>query len=113
MGITDRTYSGEIRSFLTNRLQAKNISKELLNPTVVKNVVDAFHSVHALGVIHSDVRKENILVREDHTVVIIDFELSLCNNVTSDQIALEDEEVADLLRHLQDPAHHYKVDIEE
>lgn len=96
---------------MTNGLQAKNISKEVLNPTVHNNVVEAFRSIHALGIIHSDVRKENILVRADNTVVIIDFEFSQCKDVTSDQIALEEEEVADLLRDLEESGRHCKEDI--
>lgn len=41
------------------------------------NVKDAFAKIHALGVIHGDVRKQNIMVKEDKSVVIIDFESSV------------------------------------
>ena len=69
---------------------------------VVKNVLDAFHSIHALGVFHGDVRKENILVREDESVMIIDFEKSVLDDVPAEQMTAEDEVVRALLDELRE-----------
>jgi tRNA A-37 threonylcarbamoyl transferase component Bud32 len=93
----------QVRSvnFGGNILQAKELSAGVLNPTVTENVLTAFRDIHALGVIHSDIRTQNILVKEDHSVVIIDFEFSSFKDVTMDQIALEDEEIEDLLDNLR------------
>jgi hypothetical protein len=45
----------------------------------------------------SDVRTQNMLAREDNSVVIIDFERSSLDKVRPRQIALEIGEVEDLL----------------
>ena len=47
---------------------------ENINKTVVKNITAAFNAIHELGVIHGDVRRQNIMVKADQSVVIIDFE---------------------------------------
>jgi thiamine kinase-like enzyme len=44
---------------------------------------------------HSDVRTQNMLAREDNSVVIIDFERSSLDKVRPRQIALEIGEVED------------------
>lgn len=64
-------------------------------------MLTAFRDIHALGVIHSDIMTQNILVKEDHSVVIIDFEFSSFKDVTMDQIASENEEIEDLLDNLR------------
>jgi serine/threonine protein kinase len=46
------------------------------NPMISKNVVAAYQEIHARGVLHRDVRPQNILVRSDNSVVVVDFELS-------------------------------------
>ena len=46
------------------------------NPKIGKNVIKAFNEIHARKVCHGDVRCENILVRPNHSVVVIDFETS-------------------------------------
>jgi serine/threonine protein kinase len=43
---------------------------------IQRNVIKAFQAIHARGVCHGDIRYENILVRPDQSVVIVDFELS-------------------------------------
>ena len=45
-------------------------------PQIGRNVIKAFDEIHARGVCHGDVRGENILVRPDQSVVLIDFEMS-------------------------------------
>jgi tRNA A-37 threonylcarbamoyl transferase component Bud32 len=60
-----------------------------------------FHAIHELGVVHGDVRQQNILVKEDDSVVIIDFERSNFEDVRDMDIELEDETVEDLLVELQ------------
>ena len=46
------------------------------NSTIAKNVIRAFKEIHTRKVCHGDVRVENILVRPDNSVVVIDFESS-------------------------------------
>ena len=41
-----------------------------------RNVIEAFNEIHARGICHGDIRGENILVRPDQSVVLIDFEMS-------------------------------------
>lgn len=59
-----------------------------LNPTIAKNILNAFRKIHTRKVYHGDVRVENILVRPDNSVVIIDFERSIVN---ADQALLKEE----------------------
>lgn len=66
----------------------------------MRNVSEAFSSIHALGVRHGDVRKENILVRDDESVVLIDFERSGFDASLED-LEDEDNEVEELLIELQ------------
>jgi len=45
-------------------------------PAIAHNILKAFQQLHARKICHGDVRPENILVRKDNSVVIIDFERS-------------------------------------
>lgn len=73
------------------------LSKQLITETVVRNVAKAYDEIHKLGVLHGDVRKENILVRQDESVVIIDFDRTEINNVSNELIQMEDADVEALL----------------
>ncbi len=43
---------------------------------IIENAARAVHHIHQKGVIHRDLKPQNILVRKDHSVVIIDFGLA-------------------------------------
>ena len=64
---------------------------------MVKNITAAFNAIHELGVIHGDVRRQNIMVKADQSVVIIDFEISRRERVLASDIESEDDIVEDLL----------------
>jgi tRNA A-37 threonylcarbamoyl transferase component Bud32 len=64
---------------------------------VVKNITAVFDAIHELGVIHGDVRRQNIMVKADQSVVIIDFEISRRERVSTSDIESEDDIVEDLL----------------
>ena len=70
------------------------------NSIISKNIFNALKKIHARKVYHGDVRGENILVRHDNSVVIIDFERSIVN---ADQSLLKEEmkEIKLLLSGLQ------------
>ena len=70
------------------------------NSNIAKNVVKAFKELHTRKVCHGDVRVENILVRPDHSVVVVDFESS---EIDADPNTLnaEMEEVKFLLKSLK------------
>jgi RIO-like serine/threonine protein kinase len=40
-----------------------------------KKIVNVFDAIHSLGVMHGDIRKQNILVGDNDSVWIIDFEM--------------------------------------
>ena len=67
----------------------------------------AFDAIHGLGVLHNDVRKQNILVTDDgESVFIIDFDHSVTiSDLTKPQrsIALEREAIKVLLYRLKNP----------
>jgi Uncharacterized protein with protein kinase and helix-hairpin-helix DNA-binding domains len=67
----------------------------------VKNVRRAFQLIHEVGVIHGDVRSENILVREDDSVVIVDFESGEFEDFPEEVVRMEDEVVEKLLSDLE------------
>jgi len=57
-------------------------------PNIGRNVINAFKEIHARAVWHGDVRCENILVRPDESVVIVDFEMS---TIEADEDSLKAE----------------------
>jgi thiamine kinase-like enzyme len=71
-----------------------------VTPKIKRNVIKAFMEIHSRRVYHGDVRCENILVRPDNSVVIIDFERS---EMDVDLVSLNDEmlEVKHLLASLK------------
>jgi RIO-like serine/threonine protein kinase len=52
------------------------LSAANLSDKVESNIYIAYDAIHRLGVIHGDVRKENVLILEDESVRIVDFENS-------------------------------------
>ena len=70
------------------------------NSKIAKNVIMAFKEIHARKVVHGDVRCENILVRPDHSVVVIDFESSVMD-ADPDSLDVEMREVKYLLAALK------------
>ena len=50
------------------------MSSENLSDNVANKVEQAFTEIHKLDVIHGDVRAANILVAEDDSISILDFE---------------------------------------
>ena len=65
-----------------------------------KKVLQAFDAIHALGVLHGDIRAENILVENDGKVWIIDFEFSLLldeDEASKKMLAAEKSHVIKLL----------------
>ena len=61
----------------------------------------AFQLIHEIGVSHGDVRRENILVREDDSVVIVDFESGEFEELSEEVVRMEDEAVGKLLSDLE------------
>ena len=70
------------------------------NPIIKRNVLKAFAQIHARKVCHGDVRAENILVKPDNSVVIIDFETSVAH-ASADRLRAETREVKALLASLE------------
>ena len=58
------------------------------NSAISKNVINVFNELHTRKVYHEDVKVENILVRSDDSVVLIDFERSV---VKADERLLKKE----------------------
>jgi len=77
----------------------------LLNPKVEDNIVAAFSAIHRLDVIHGDVRKENILVLEDESVRIIDFEAAIIEVDHVEWFSVENNEVSRMIKELKSGIH--------
>ena len=75
------------------------------NSKIANNVVKAFKEIHARKVRHGDIRCENILVRPDHSVAVIDFESSEME-ADPDSLNAEMSEVKYLLASLK-----HKMDV--
>ena len=73
-----------------------------LDDEVSKNVKAAFAGIHSLGVIHGDIRKQNIMVKQDKSVVIIDFENSVhYEGLKAEMIKEENDEIDRVLRQVR------------
>ncbi len=70
------------------------------NPIIKRNILKAFAQIHSRKVCHGDVRVENILVKSDNSVVIIDFETSVAQ-ASRDRLRAEAREVKALLASLE------------
>jgi RIO-like serine/threonine protein kinase len=52
-----------------------------LTDKIERKILEAFDAIHALGVMHNDIRAENILVsNQDGSVWVIDFEFATVGN---------------------------------
>ena len=71
-----------------------------LSTVIAANVIDAFAQVHARGVLHGDIRPDNILVRKDASVCIVDFEMATMD-VEMEKLEAEMSEVKGLLASLK------------
>jgi RIO-like serine/threonine protein kinase len=70
------------------------------NPIIKRNVLKAFAQIHVRNVCHGDVRVENILVKPDNSVIIIDFETSVAQ-ASRDRLRAEAREIKTLLASLE------------
>ena len=59
----------------------------------------AFQLIHEIGVSHGDVRRENILLREDNSVVIVDFESGEFEELSEEAIGMEDKSCREATPH--------------
>jgi RIO-like serine/threonine protein kinase len=74
-------------------VQGKELCAENLDDEVSNNIKTAFAEIHRLGVIHGDIRKQNIMVKEDKSVVVLDFETSVYHENLSDDMIRDENEV--------------------
>jgi Ser/Thr protein kinase RdoA (MazF antagonist) len=66
----------------------------------------AYESLHELGIVHGDVHPDHILVLEDGSIRIIDFDCAFIVPVGYDKlIDFEEEEINNLLRELKGHKH--------
>ena len=71
------------------------MSDVAITSSIERNVVNAFKQLHRHQVCHGDIRAANVIVRDDESVVLIDFERSVLN---ADRMMLIEEE--DEVRHM-------------
>ena len=69
-----------------------------MNDGVKSRVVDVYKGLHEQGVLHGDIRRENVLVLGDGSVCIIDFDnASILREEDISLTLREDDEVALML----------------
>ena len=84
--------------FETYVVQGSQLSSEHMNDGIKNNVVAAYKALHERGVLHGDIRGENVLVLRDGSVRIIDFDnASLLPEEDVDLTRREDDEVVIML----------------
>ena len=69
-------YSGNLRKYLVARLSAELDIFEVIQ--IVRGLTDAIEYAHSQGVLHRDVKPENILLNSPTDLVVIDFNIALC-----------------------------------
>jgi len=67
------------------------LSSDDLTEKVAKKVEKAFAEIHKLEVIHGDVRASNILVAEDESIWILDFESAQVVSGSRGQVFIDGE----------------------
>jgi RIO-like serine/threonine protein kinase len=83
-------------------MKATQLSYEHLTDNVERNLFAAYRALHKRQVLHGDIRKENILVSEDESVYIIDFDnASIMSEDDVGLILREDEEIMSMLKKLK------------
>ena len=80
-------------------MQGVQLSRACLNKNVEEAVVTAFRNIHDLSVLHCDVRPENVLVLEDQSVRIIDFEQSCILCEDEEQCSQQEDEIVKQMLH--------------
>lgn len=75
---THEGYPVEILPYYENgSLQGKRYTLEELTTTVIPNINEGLHALHAAGILHKDLKPSNLMVNKDGTTVsIIDFGIS-------------------------------------
>lgn len=71
------------------------LSDVAVTPQIERNIIEAFKKLHQYRAYHGDIRPANIIVRDDESVVLIDFERSVLN---ADKAMLSEER--DQVRHM-------------
>ena len=83
-------------------MQGTHLSSEFMNDDIERKVLAAYRSLHDWGVMHGDIRRENVLVLEDESVRIIDFDnASILPEDDLKLILCEDEEIMSILKQLK------------
>jgi RIO-like serine/threonine protein kinase len=83
--------------------QAQQFGAAIMDDEVEKNVKEAFDAIHKVGVLHGDIRRQNVMIREDRSVVIIDFEHSIySDDLSTDRIREENDEIEFMLMEARD-----------
>src|SRR5687768_14543533 len=77
--------------------------KDALN--VIAQVADALSSAHAAGIIHRDVKPENIMLRPDGYVKVLDFGLAKLTELRTSDRGLPNEESRSLMQSSQSNPH--------
>ena len=67
-----------------------------ITPHIKANILRAFKELRSHRVAHGDIRSVNIIVRDDESVVIVDFERGVLN-VSDPTLAEEREKVKGIL----------------
>lgn len=75
---THNGFPVEILPYYENgSLQGKQYSEAELVETIIPNINEGLHAIHAAGIIHKDLKPSNIMLNDDgKTVAIIDFGIS-------------------------------------
>ena len=83
-------------------VQGSHLSNANTNDTIRAKVTAAYKALHKQRVLHGDIRRENVLVLEDESVRIIDFDkATILPEIDEDLLLREEEDVASMLDELK------------
>ena len=83
-------------------LQGRRLSEACVNDDIERKIFKTYESIHDLGVIHGDIRPENLLVLEDGSVRIIDFDNAAIFSLSDiNLIGQEKDEIKTMLESLR------------
>ncbi len=85
VGIYDVSLEGQLRYFTMEYIEGITLKKHLLNRGVLpvdeilflsRQILSALAAIHALGIVHSDIKPQNVVVLGDGHVYLMDFGIS-------------------------------------
>ena len=84
---------GSLKAFTLN----KGIKNELIIKSYINDILNALSYLHKKGIVHRDIKSDNILISDDGSLKLTDFSCS-GQIIILDEVLLEDSDLLDSLK---------------